>query len=197
MTLKTHVTTGLSLGFALSGLYANYMVNNISEFGVPVSLDNKYFVFRALCIIIGTVAGAAYPDIDHKDSLLYTNGEETEWEENLGGRGDVVHTIFPNAFGVMIPFLLLEFIANKIGLARLGINLDWLVLLGVAMAVGIVWHLIGGDLFTPEGVMLFYPFSKCRVKIPIVKEYAVERIYRWIVSAALLFLSIKIWDPLL
>lgn len=192
MTLKTHVTTGLSLGLVLSGLYANYMVNNISEFEVQVSLDNKYFVFRALCIILGTVAGAAYPDIDHKDSLLYTNGEETEWEENLGGRGDVVHTIFPNAFGVMIPFCLLAFVFGKIGL-----NADWLTMAGISMAVGIVWHLIGGDLFTPEGVMLFYPFSKCRVKIPIVKTYAVERIYRWIVSAALLFLSIKIWDPLL
>ena len=197
MTLKTHVTTGLPLGLVISGLYANYMANNIDEFDMIVSLDNKQFVFRALCIIVGIVAGATYPDLDHNDSALYVMGESTEWEENLGGRGNIVHTIFPNAIGVMIPFLLLASIADKMDLARLGINLDWLVLLGVAMAFGIVWHLIGGDLFTPEGVMLFFPFSKYRVKIPIVKTYSYERIFRWSVSAVLLFLSIKIWDPLL
>lgn len=197
MTLKTHVTTGLPLGLVISGLYATHIANHASDFSMSVSLDDKTFVFSALCVVVGTVAGATYPDIDHKDSLLYTNGEETEWEENLGGRGDIVHTIFPNVIGVLMPFLLITRIAQNLGLKWLGLNLEWLAPMGIAMAIGMIWHLIGGDMFTPSGVMLFYPFSKCRVKIPIVKTYAVERIFRWLVSAALLFLSIKVWDPLL
>ena len=180
MTIKTHATTAMALSMIVSGVAANYIY---MENPVFYDLNPKKLYIGVAHIAICIIAGAIYPDVDHDESLLSDfSFSDFEWEDKLERRG-IVHTIFPNAFGVLIPFLLLNALLDN----------QWIIRMGLAFSVGTIWHLIGGDIFTPEGIMLFYPFTRHKFKIPIIKTYEAERIYRFIVSFSLMAYGIYCW----
>ena len=178
MTLKTHGTTSLSLGFMLSSIYANY-ANNLSSSSSGFSLG------VAGAIVLGTFAGGMLHDFDHNESNLYSDYADMHWEDALEHRGPV-HTLF-YTIGVNIPFAIIYTILTMIT----SWNLTWLIALSAGLSIGCVWHLFE-DSLTPKGVMWLWPITIYRFRIPIIKNIITEKIFEIIVSTIFLAISISL-----
>lgn len=190
MTLKTHATTSLALGLALSGIYMQYnynaeYFNRISE--IANSGENMIQLITGLApaavVLTGIMAGGIFPDIDHDESLIY--GElNMSWEEKFDRRG-IVHTLV-NVIGITLPFILLYMFAG---------GSEMVLTLGLSMSTGCVFHMLL-DIFTDQGIMWLYPITRHRFRIPIITNYFVERLFRFIISFGLVTWGAYTWGNL-
>lgn len=179
MTLKTHFETGLGFSLLLGGRAVQEIdAMNIS----PVS---KLGILGA--VVIGILAGSVYSDIDLDGSKLNAEDVDLHWENKLDHRG-VVHTLI-NVVGVALPFLLLAFVLEKIT----SFDLTWITVLGLSMSIGCIWHMIL-DSLTPKGIMWLYPITAHRFRIPLIKNYATERIFRILVTGAMIYGAVYYWS---
>lgn len=179
MTLKTHLETGIALGLLISGTAIPRIdalnASNGSKLGIMVALA------------VGIIAGSIYPDIDLDESnLVETDNSIIEWEKHFGQR-HVIHTLI-NAVGVCLPFLFMFWVLNK----ALPWDVRWIKVLGLAMGVGCVWHMVL-DTFTPKGIMWLYPLTRIHIRIPIIRNYFVERLFRIVLTGTLLFGAVYYW----
>lgn len=138
-------------------------------------------------IIIGITAGSVYPDIDLNSSNLNGEAMSMEWEGSLDHRG-IVHTLI-NVLGIVAVFTIPALLLRMFEL-----DASWLITLGLSMAIGCIGPHMMLDSLTPKGVMWLYPFTVFRFRIPIIKNYATERIFRILVTGALLYKAIEYWS---
>ena len=179
MTLKTHFNTGLGLSLLFGGM----VIPKIDA--MDITDASKLGILAA--IIIGITAGSVYPDIDLKESNLNAEDVDLRWENNFDHRG-IVHTLI-NVIGVSLPFLLVAWVLKRVT----NFDTTWIAVLGLSMSVGCVKHMLE-DSFTPKGVLWLYPFTMRQFRIPIIKIYTTERIFRILVTGALLYRAIYYWS---
>lgn len=177
MTLKTHFETGIGLSMLIGGMaYQHIDAMNISD-------SAKLGILGA--ILIGITAGSVYPDIDLNGSNLNAENIRLQWESNFDHRG-IVHTLVN--IGLTLPFLLLW----KVLSILTPFNFTWVAVLGISMVLGCLWHMVL-DSLTPKGIMWLYPLTVFRFRIPIIRNYATERIFRIIVTGILVYFAVQIW----
>lgn len=178
MTTKTHLETGMVLSLVASGLATEKLsvmdISPLSKIGAMAA------------IVVGITAGSIYPDIDHNGSNLNTCDVKMGWESKLDHRG-VVHTLI-NSIGILLPFMLLNLLLKAVT----SLNTIVVSILGVSMSIGCVWHMML-DTLTPKGIMWLYPFTLYRFRIPIIKSYTTERLFRIVVTAVLLYGAVYLW----
>lgn len=178
MTLKTHFETGIGLALLISGI------------GVPtidamdISDASKIGILAA--ILVGVTAGSVYPDIDLDESNLNAEDVALHWENKFDHRG-IVHTLVN--LGLVLPFLLFSKILSQLT----SLDVTWITVLGLSMGAGCVWHMLL-DSLTTKGIMWLYPITGYRFRIPIIKNYTIERIFRILVTGGLLYGAIYYWS---
>lgn len=179
MNLKTHFETGIGLSLLLGGMAIQKIdVMNVS----PAS---KIGIMGA--IIVGVTAGSVYDDIDRDGSNLNAENVDMHWENNFDHRG-IIHTLI-NVIGVALPFLLITWVLNKLTT----VDTMWVGVLGLSMGVGCIWHMLL-DTLTPKGIMWLYPITVHRFRIPIIKTNGTERIFRILVTGAMLYKAVYYWS---
>lgn len=178
MTLKTHFETGIVLSLLLGGM----AIQKIDA--MSITAGSKITVLSA--ILVGVTAGSVYPDIDFDKSNLNANDVDLQWESKFDHRG-VIHTLV-NVVGVSLPFFLLFRILTKVT----SLDLTWIFTLGLSMAVGNTWHMML-DSLTPKGIMWLYPVTVYRFRIPIIRNYTTERIFRILVTGVMLYAATQLW----
>lgn len=178
MTLKTHFQTGIGLSLLLGGMAIQKIdVMDITP-GAKIGL--------MISMLVGITAGSVYPDIDCDETNLNAEEVSLQWESKFDHRG-IIHTLI-NVVGVSLPFLLLTYLLNKVS----SIDTTWFAVLGISMSIGCVWHMLL-DTLTPKGIMWLYPITVYRFRVPIVRNYIVERFFRIIVTGILLYLAVSYW----
>lgn len=183
MTLKTHFEVGIASSLLASGMYLNY----ISPMLVDGSINGEMVVANTAMIIIGITAGSVYPDIDLRKSNLNSEDVDMEWENNFGHRG-IVHTLI-NAIGLLAIFTLPALLMKNFIF-----DASWLMTLGISMAIGCIGPHMILDSLTPKGIMWLYPITMYRFRIPIIKNYTTERIFRILLVGLLLYNAVKQWS---
>lgn len=180
MTVKTHGVTGIALGLTIAGATLPQYVN------IATSHDNLVTIGTMAAIILGTFAGAMYPDFDNDSSMLYADEVYVSWKSKLSHRG-VTHTLF-NTIGVVNPFIIIFALLK----AFVSWNPKWVLTLGASFCIGCLFHIIE-DTFTTKGVMWAYPITSSRYKIPLVKNYFDELVFGTIVTVGLLVATVFFW----
>lgn len=178
MTLKTHFETGIGMSLLLGGM----AIPKIDA--MDITDGSRLGILAA--IIIGVTAGSVYSDIDFIGSKLNAEDVNLGWAYNFDHRG-IVHTLI-NAIGVSLSYLLLAWILSRVTT----FDTTWIAVLGLSICIGCIYHMLL-DSLTPKGVMWLYPITVYRFRIPIIKNYNTERIFRIIVTGALLYKAVYYW----
>jgi membrane-bound metal-dependent hydrolase YbcI (DUF457 family) len=179
MTLKTHFETRIGLALLISGICGPTID------AMDISDASKIGILAA--ILVGVTAGSVYPDIDLAESNLNAENVMLHWENNFDHRG-IVHTLI-NVIGVSLPFLLMAWVLNRVTT----FDTTWIIVLCLSMSAGCVKHMLE-DTFTPKGILWLYPFSMHRFRIPFIRNYVTERIFRILVTGSLLYKAIYYWS---
>lgn len=135
MTVKTHITSSLSLGLLLPVLIKFHYVD----------IDLMLYLY-----IAGVVFGAIFPDIDEPHSYigrrLYFVSEFLSLFIHHRG---ITHTLLIVGIYALIGYILY---------ASFGFG-DFTKSIVIGFLIGNIGHILG-DMMTKSGVSLFYPFSE-------------------------------------
>ena len=149
---KTHTVGGALLAVSLSPLYTNYE-NSVTLPSIQGlnSLPNQAIILSI--IILASTFGALLPDIDHKGSKIGRMFPFISYPLST----TFGHRTLTHSLTLFVPlFLIVTSVTTIYGYS-------WI---GIAFLLGYFSHIVL-DLFTPKGIVLFYPFLKTSVKSPV------------------------------
>ena len=139
---KTHIVGGLALGFVA--------FNNIDILGVDINVSTNLAIASG-----GLIFGALFPDIDKHNSYLSQKVKPLSMiTSKVLKHREFTHSIL----GTLILSLIMNVILN-----RFNLNINTIKILSLSFTIGIISHILL-DMFTPAGVVLFYPLYKKKVK---------------------------------
>lgn len=139
---KTHIVGGLALGFLT--------FNNIDILGVDINVSTNLAIASG-----GLILGSLFPDIDKHNSYLSKRVKPL----SIITSKVLKHREFTHSISGTI---ILSLIMNII-LKRLNLNINTINILSLSFTIGIISHILL-DMFTPAGVVLFYPIYKKKVR---------------------------------
>lgn len=139
---KTHVVGGLALGFLA--------FNNIDILGVDINVSTNLAIASG-----GLIFGSLFPDIDKHNSYLSRRVKPL----SIITSKVLKHREFTHS---IVGSLILSLIMNVI-LKKLNLNINTIYIFSLSFTIGIISHILL-DMFTPAGVVLFYPIYKKKVR---------------------------------
>lgn len=167
---KTHTVGGALLAVSLSPLYINYensltlpTINGLN------SVPNQAIILSI--ILLASTFGALLPDIDHKGSKIGRMFPFISYplSQAFG------HRTLTHSLTLFVPlFLIVTSVTTIYGYS-------WI---GIAFLLGYFSHIVL-DLFTPKGLLLFYPFLKTSFKSPVT--IPTGGLYEYIFRMVLIF----------
>ena len=170
---KTHIVGGLALGFVA--------FNNIDILGVDINVSRNLAIASG-----GLIFGSLFPDIDKHNSYLSKRVKPISMiTSKVLKHREFTHSIA----GTLILSLLMNIILNNLNL-----NINTIKILSLSFTIGIISHIFL-DMFTPAGVVLFYPIYKKKVRfggfILSSKRFSIMEVIVIICLAILAFANFK------
>lgn len=159
--------TNFLTGLALSLLISGLYISYAETMVDEGAIDGVLALVNTMMICVGILAGSIYQNV--LDGSDFTSEIVFGWNNSLGGGHRCIEYLI-NAVGVSLSFILLALIISRVTV----FNTSCIAILGLSMSGGIVWSLI--------------------LDILRIKNYAIERIFRIIVTGSLLSGAILLWS---